>query len=227
MLWFCSETFNKSLSFIEGNLVQRLSGSFGIRMPKVKFWCPIVSMSSVQLEVRLLAKCEEAREGIRGRKFKKKELDWGNMVGLPGALKIGLIRRPGRIECVRVCVGHVHRRGFVRFRVCVRANPLHTELFSRMAALVAHRVFISPHSHMHFIKSVFFHFCQTFESKVVVPYIVPYISDDWSWASLPILFSLSSFLSCAMLKISILIWKTDLETKTKVYVIYSEAQVGE
>lgn len=60
----------------------------------------VPSFPCLQLEVRLLAKCEEAREGIRGWKFKKKELGWGNMVGLPGALKINLIRRPGRIECV-------------------------------------------------------------------------------------------------------------------------------
>lgn len=47
-------------------------------------------------------------------------------------------------------MGHIHRRGFVGFRVCVHANPLHTELFSGMAALVVHRVLISPHS-QHFL----------------------------------------------------------------------------
>lgn len=105
--------------------------------------------------MRSSAECEAARESSRGGKFKRKEMDLGNRVVIPGALKTGFTGGVRKMGCVGVCVGHVHRRGLVRLQgVHIRKSTVHCELFSRMAALVVRRASISLHSHKHFIKSI-------------------------------------------------------------------------
>lgn len=45
------------------------------------------------VKVRSSAECEEAREGIRGEKLKRREMDLRHVVGLAGALKTDLQSR--------------------------------------------------------------------------------------------------------------------------------------